>query len=131
MATTGPCCTACRCERQWDRYSVSRAVASAFMFFGTGGELTRPCWLGSVVVCCRCICMHMPISSPLVLLISLLCCTLVVCWLCIYTQGIEQSSLLQRLGPARLFNPAHASCHWVLDLMHPAHVEVAKKLVRE
>jgi hypothetical protein len=45
-------------------------------------------------------------------------------------QGIEQSNLLQRLGPARLFNPAHASCHWVLDLAHPAHEEVAKKLVR-
>jgi hypothetical protein len=45
-------------------------------------------------------------------------------------QGIEQSNLLQQLGPARLFNPAHASCHWVLDLSHPAHEDVARKLVR-
>jgi hypothetical protein len=44
-------------------------------------------------------------------------------------KGIEQSNLLQRLGPARLFNPAHPSCHWVLDLAHPGHEEVAKKLV--
>ena len=44
-------------------------------------------------------------------------------------QGIEQSNLLQRLGPARLFNPAHPSCHWVLDLAHPGHEEVARKLV--
>lgn len=52
------------------------------------------------------------------------------CFLCIVEQGIEQSNLLQRLGPARLFNPAHASCHWVLDLSHPAHEDVARKLVR-
>jgi hypothetical protein len=38
--------------------------------------------------------------------------------------------VLQRLGPARLFNVAHASCHWVLDLSHPGHEEVARKLVR-
>jgi hypothetical protein len=44
-------------------------------------------------------------------------------------QCLEQSNLLQRLGPWRLFSPAHASCHWVLDLSHPGHEEVARKLV--
>jgi hypothetical protein len=51
------------------------------------------------------------------------------CCLAATMQGLEQSSLLQRLGPARLYNPAHASCHWVLDLSHPGHEEVARKLV--
>eukprot|EP00775_Hariotina_reticulata_P006370 gene6370-6602_t len=51
-------------------------------------------------------------------------------WTVLYClQGIEQSNLLQRLGPWRLFSPAHASCHWVLDLSHPGHEEVARKLV--
>jgi hypothetical protein len=59
------------------------------------------------------------------------CCMLSAALLCCAAkQGIEQSNLLQRLGPARLFNPAHASCHWVLDLSHPAHEDVARKLVR-
>jgi hypothetical protein len=48
---------------------------------------------------------------------------------CMYVQCLEQSNLLQRLGPWRLFSPAHASCHWVLDLSNPGHEEVAKKLV--
>jgi hypothetical protein len=49
--------------------------------------------------------------------------------LCVYMQCLEQSNLLQRLGPWRLFSAAHASCHWVLDLSNPGHEEVARKLV--
>lgn len=45
------------------------------------------------------------------------------------TQCLEQSNLLQRLGPWRLYTPGHASCHWVLDLSNPGHEEVARKLV--
>lgn len=43
--------------------------------------------------------------------------------------GLEQSLLATRLGPAALFNPKHASMHWVLDTTHPGHMEVGKKLV--
>jgi hypothetical protein len=49
--------------------------------------------------------------------------------MCVYVQCLEQSNLLQRLGPWRLFSAAHPSCHWVLDLSNPGHEEVAKKLV--
>eukprot|EP00879_Flechtneria_rotunda_P023400 GHRR01024752.1.p1 GENE.GHRR01024752.1~~GHRR01024752.1.p1 ORF type:complete len:705 (+),score=359.40 GHRR01024752.1:417-2531(+) len=53
-------------------------------------------------------------------------------WTVLYAlQGMEQSNLLQRLGPWRLYNPQHASCHWVLDLSNPGHEEVAKKLVAQ
>lgn len=49
--------------------------------------------------------------------------------MCAVPQCLEQSNLLQRLGPWRLFTPGHASCHWVLDLSNPGHEEVAKRLV--
>lgn len=51
-------------------------------------------------------------------------------WTVLYClQCLEQSNLLQRLGPWRLYTPGHASCHWVLDLSNPGHEEVARKLV--
>jgi hypothetical protein len=79
-----------------------------FNFILTPALLKKPAVLRCAVLCCPVLCcVHHPLAS----------------------QGLEQSCLLQRLGPARLFSPTHPSAHWVLDLSHPAHEDVARRLV--
>jgi hypothetical protein len=51
-------------------------------------------------------------------------------WTVVYSLcPLEQTCLIQRLGPTQLFDPKHCSHHWLLDCSNPAHEEVAKKLV--
>ncbi|CAD7702924.1 unnamed protein product, partial [Ostreobium quekettii] len=51
-------------------------------------------------------------------------------WQVLYAlKGIEQATAALRLGPLTVFNPKHASIHWLLDFSHPSHEEAARKLV--
>lgn len=44
-------------------------------------------------------------------------------------QGLEQSQAMMRLGLRLCFSPKHCSGHFQLDVSHPEHAEVARKLV--
>ena len=51
-------------------------------------------------------------------------------WVVIYAlKGLEQSTIMQRLGLRATFNPRRCSHHFNLDCSNPEHAEVAKKLV--
>ena len=51
-------------------------------------------------------------------------------WRVLYAlRGLEQAMAAVRLGPTTVFDPKHPSIHWLLDLSHPSHEEVARKLV--
>ena len=51
-------------------------------------------------------------------------------WVVIYAlKGLEQSTVMLRLGLRATFNPKRCSHHFKLDCSNPEHHEVAKKLV--
>ncbi|KAG2497889.1 hypothetical protein HYH03_004155 [Edaphochlamys debaryana] len=51
-------------------------------------------------------------------------------WTILYgLTALEQGLAMWRLGPANLFDRAHPTAHYILDLGNPAHEQVARKLV--
>ncbi|KAG2440423.1 hypothetical protein HYH02_010310 [Chlamydomonas schloesseri] len=51
-------------------------------------------------------------------------------WSLLYTLSpLEQALAMWRLGPANVFDRAHPTGHYILDLANPAHEVVARKLV--
>lgn len=50
-------------------------------------------------------------------------------WTIIYAlKGLEQSSVMNRLGLKATFNPKRCSHHFLLDWGNPEHLEVGRKL---